>query len=130
MACPLLPRRETSMSSISADPGRLPAGYCIGLSSWTSQFRTVDWPGYREFGNYARVALFPEHPRPADPQSPGVVNFAQAIASETAPGSSSPIVDIAGDPPGMGPQRVLPVMARCRRINRLVQRLLEVMVRS
>jgi|SRR6516165_4939972 hypothetical protein len=42
------------------------------------QFRT-DWPGYRDFSNYARVALFPEHLRPADPQSPG---FVQAIARE------------------------------------------------
>jgi hypothetical protein len=33
------------------------------------QFRTEDWPGYRDFSNYARVALFPEHVRPADPQS-------------------------------------------------------------
>jgi hypothetical protein len=48
------------------------------------QFRTVDWPGYKDFGNYARVALFSEHLRPADPQSPGVVNFVQAIATEAA----------------------------------------------
>ena len=46
------------------------------------QFRTVDWSGYRDFSKYARVALFSEHLRPADPQSPGVVNFAQAIARE------------------------------------------------
>jgi hypothetical protein len=46
------------------------------------QFRTVDWPGYRDFGNYARVALFPEHLRPADPGSPGVVGFTQALARE------------------------------------------------
>ena len=48
------------------------------------QFRTEDWPGYREFGYYARVALFPEHLRPADPHSPGVVGFAEAIAKEVA----------------------------------------------
>ena len=48
------------------------------------QFRTVDWPGYWDFGNYARVALFPEHLRPADPQSPGVVGFTQALAREVA----------------------------------------------
>jgi len=48
------------------------------------QFRTVDWPGYRDFSSYVRVALFQEHLRPADPQSPGVVNFAQAIAREAA----------------------------------------------
>ena len=39
------------------------------------QFRTVDWPGYRDFGNYARVALFPEHLRPADPQVAGCREF-------------------------------------------------------
>jgi hypothetical protein len=38
--------------------------------------------GYKDFGNYARVALFPEHLRSADPQSPGVTNFVQALASE------------------------------------------------
>ena len=48
------------------------------------QFRTLDWPGYREFGNYARVALFPEHLRPADPRSPGVVGFTQALMREAA----------------------------------------------
>src|SRR6516165_6333478 len=48
------------------------------------QFRTVDWPGYRDFSNYARVALFSEHLRPADPQSPGVVGFTQALAREVA----------------------------------------------
>jgi hypothetical protein len=48
------------------------------------QFRTVDWPGYRDSGNYARVALFPEHLRPADPSSSGVLNWVQAIASEVA----------------------------------------------
>jgi hypothetical protein len=47
------------------------------------QFRTVDWgPAYKDFSNYARVALFPEHLRPADPRSPGVMGFAQAVASE------------------------------------------------
>jgi hypothetical protein len=29
------------------------------------QFRTVDWLGYRDYGIYARVALFSEHLRPA-----------------------------------------------------------------
>jgi len=48
------------------------------------QFRTQDWPGYKDFGNYARVALFPEHLRPADPSAAGVVNFVQAIAKEVA----------------------------------------------
>jgi hypothetical protein len=48
------------------------------------QFRTVDWPGYKDFSNYARVALFPEHLRPANPHSPGVTNFVQALASEAA----------------------------------------------
>src|SRR5262249_3045492 len=50
------------------------------------QFRTRDWDdfGYRDYGNYARVALFPEHLRPADPGSPGVVGFTQAIAREVA----------------------------------------------
>jgi len=50
------------------------------------QFRTQDWVafGYRDFGNYTRVALFSEHLRPADPQSPGVVGFAQALAREVA----------------------------------------------
>jgi hypothetical protein len=48
------------------------------------QFRTVDWPGYKDFSNYARVALFPEHLRPADPQSPGVMNFVQTLDSEAA----------------------------------------------
>ena len=48
------------------------------------QFRTVDWPGCKDFGNYARVALFAEHLRPVDPQSPGVMNFVQAIAREVA----------------------------------------------
>jgi hypothetical protein len=48
------------------------------------QFRTIDWPGYRDFGNYARVALFPEHLRPADPQSPGVMNFVRALVREVA----------------------------------------------
>jgi hypothetical protein len=48
------------------------------------QFRTVDWPGYKDFSNYARVALFPEHLRPTDPQSPGVRNFVQALHSEVA----------------------------------------------
>jgi hypothetical protein len=48
------------------------------------QFRTVDWLGYKDFSNYARVALFPEHLRPADAQSPGVVKFVQAIAREVA----------------------------------------------
>src|SRR6516165_8957862 len=58
------------------------------------QFRTVDWgPAYRDFGNYARIALFPEHLRPADPQSPGVVGFTQALAREVAPSSISPNVD-------------------------------------
>jgi hypothetical protein len=46
------------------------------------QFRTVDWPGYKDFGNYAQLALFPEHLRPADPQSPGVVGFVQALVRE------------------------------------------------
>jgi hypothetical protein len=48
------------------------------------QFRTVDWPGYKDFGNYARVALFHEHLRPADPQSPGVMNFVRELERETA----------------------------------------------
>ena len=48
------------------------------------KFRTADWEGYNGFSNYATTALFPEHLRPADPQSPGVVNFAQALASEVA----------------------------------------------
>jgi hypothetical protein len=48
------------------------------------QFRTVDWPGYKDFNNYARIALFPEHLRPANPHSPGVTNFVQALASEAA----------------------------------------------
>jgi hypothetical protein len=48
------------------------------------QFRTVDWPGYRDFGNYARVALFPDHLRPADPSSPGVMNWVQALEREVA----------------------------------------------
>ena len=47
-------------------------------------FRTVDWPGYRDFSNYARVALFPEHLRPADPKSEGVRNWVQVIAREVA----------------------------------------------
>jgi hypothetical protein len=52
------------------------------------QFRTRDWDdfGYREFSNYARVALFPEHLRPADPQSPGVMNFVRAFEREAAIG--------------------------------------------
>jgi hypothetical protein len=49
------------------------------------QFRTVDWgPAYRDFGNYARVALFCEHLRPADPQSPGVLNWVQTLEREAA----------------------------------------------
>ena len=51
------------------------------------QFRTRDWDdfGYRDYGNYARVALFPEHLRPADPSSPGVVGFTQALARGCRP---------------------------------------------
>ena len=48
------------------------------------QFRTVDWPGYKDFSNYTRVALFPEHLRPANPHSLGVTNFVQALAREVA----------------------------------------------
>jgi hypothetical protein len=48
------------------------------------QFRTVDWPGYRDFGNYARVALFHAHLRPADPESSGVMNFVRALEREAA----------------------------------------------
>lgn len=50
------------------------------------QFRTRDWDdfGYKDFGNYARVAIFPENLRPADPWSPGVVGFAPAISREVA----------------------------------------------
>jgi hypothetical protein len=50
------------------------------------QFRTWNWDdfGYKEFGNYARVALFPEHLRPADPLSPGVVGFVHALMREAA----------------------------------------------
>jgi len=47
-------------------------------------FRTAEWPGYRDFSNFVRVALYPEHLRPADPQSPGVMNWVQAIAREIA----------------------------------------------
>src|SRR5262249_11373841 len=38
--------------------------------------------------------------------------------------SISPIVDTTGPHPGMGQERETPVMARCRRTNRLVQKLL------
>jgi hypothetical protein len=48
------------------------------------QLRTVDWPGYKDFSNYARVALFHEHLRPANLQSPGVRNFVQALVRELA----------------------------------------------
>src|SRR5215469_558108 len=94
------------------------------------QFRTVDWPGYRDFSSYARVALFPDHLRPADPSSPGVVNFAQAIAREVAAQQQFANCRHHGPHPGLGPERVLPVMARCRCLNRLAQKLVEVMLRS
>ena len=59
------------------------------------QFRTVDWPGSRDFGNYARVALFSEHLRPADPRSPGVMKFRSRDLESLPPSSSiSPIGDI------------------------------------
>jgi hypothetical protein len=48
------------------------------------KFRTADWEGYDGFSNYATTALFPEHLRPANLQSPGVRNFVQALASEAA----------------------------------------------
>jgi hypothetical protein len=48
------------------------------------KFRTVDWKGYDGFSIYATTAIFPEHLRPADPHSPGVMNFAQALEKETA----------------------------------------------
>jgi len=50
------------------------------------QFRTRDW---EDFGNYTRVALFPEHLRPADPQSPGVAGWLEALAKETAAAQQS-----------------------------------------
>jgi hypothetical protein len=54
------------MSSISADPGRITSRVLYRTEQLAFvQFRTVDWPGYRDFGNYARVALFP------DPSSTG-----------------------------------------------------------
>jgi hypothetical protein len=48
------------------------------------QFRTADWPGYRAPGLYSRVALFPEHLRPADPSSPGVVAWVQMLERQRA----------------------------------------------
>jgi hypothetical protein len=48
------------------------------------QFRTADWPGYRAPGLYSRVALFPEHLRPADPGSPGVVAWVQMLERQRA----------------------------------------------
>jgi hypothetical protein len=46
------------------------------------KFRTADWEGYDGFSNYATTALFSEHLRPADPQSPGVMNFVRALERE------------------------------------------------
>jgi hypothetical protein len=49
------------------------------------RFRTADWgPDYPGYGLYSTVGLFAEHLRPADPQSPGVLSFAQALAAEAA----------------------------------------------
>ena len=49
------------------------------------RFRTADWgPAYDGFSIYATAGIFPEHLRPADPQSPGVRNFVQALAREVA----------------------------------------------
>src|SRR6516164_3600718 len=66
------------------------------------QFRTVDWPGYRDFGSYARVALFPDHLRPADPESPGVVGFTQALAREVAAQQQFANCRHHGAPSGIG----------------------------
>ena len=48
------------------------------------QFRTVDWAGYNGFANYVTTAVFIEHLRPADPSSPGVRRFVQALEKEAA----------------------------------------------
>jgi hypothetical protein len=49
------------------------------------RFRTADWgPGYDGFSVYVTAAIFNEHLRPANPHSPGVTNFVQALASEAA----------------------------------------------
>jgi hypothetical protein len=45
------------------------------------QFETRNWAGYDGFSNYVTAAIFPEHLQPADPHSPGVTNFVQALAS-------------------------------------------------
>jgi hypothetical protein len=48
------------------------------------RFRTADWQGYNGLSNYATTVIFNEHLQPADPHSPGVMNFVQALASEAA----------------------------------------------
>src|SRR5262245_40542160 len=57
---------------------RRTAGLCI------VRFRTIDWgPAYEGFSVYATTAIFNEHLRPGNPQSPGVVNFVQALERES-----------------------------------------------
>src|SRR5215471_9213300 len=72
------------------------------------QFRTADWAGYREYGNYVRTALFPEHLRPADPGSPGVVGFTQALVREDALQQQFANCRHRGGPSGNGSVKVAP----------------------
>ena len=69
---------------------------------------------------------------PADRSFRTGLGVTPASGDERSPpsSSSSPNVDITGPHPGMDPERETPVMARCRCINRLVQKLLEVIVRG
>lgn len=49
------------------------------------RFRTADWGSiYDGFSFYGTTVLFPEHLRPADPTSPGVRHFVEALTLEQA----------------------------------------------
>ena len=75
------------------------------------QFRTVDWPGYRDFSSYARVALFPNTcGRRIRSRRVSWVSLRHWL-ERSPPSSSSPNVDITGPHPGLGPERGTPVMA-------------------
>jgi hypothetical protein len=54
------------------------------------RFRTADCgTAYNGFSNYVTAAIFAEHLPPADPQSPGVLNFVQAIGRGRRPAAAS-----------------------------------------
>jgi hypothetical protein len=77
---------ENEFAEYCSQSGVAIASLVIGRTEQLTfvKFRTADWEGYNGFSNYATTALFPEHLRPADPRSPGVVGFVQALASEVA----------------------------------------------